>query len=158
MLRYTKEAADMIRANYTYDANRGYILSKYARGNRPAGAIVPVSDYAAGRYGFVSIKLKSKYYQAGAVAWLLAYGTWPDYRIEPSDGIRRYIKLNTLYESNNPTTYTPEERGIRNGVHIAEAPIFGPFVAYYHGRRLGDFDTVAEASAAWFEEDAAWIG
>ena len=158
MSQYTQEAADMIRANYVYDAERGYVMAKYACGNRPAGAIVSVSDYANGRYGFVSIKLKGKYYQAGAVAWLLAYGTWPDYRIEPSDGIRRYIKLNTLYESNNPTTYTPEERGIRNGVHIAEAPIFGPFVAYYHGRRLGDFDTVAEASAAWFEEDAAWTG
>lgn len=99
MLRYTKEAADMIRANYIYDAERGYILSKYARGNRPAGAIIHTSDNGKGGYGFTFIKLGGQNYQAGAVAWLLAYGTWPDYRIEPSDGIRRYIKGNYILKS-----------------------------------------------------------
>lgn len=155
MLRYTQEAADMIRANYTYDANRGYILSKTRRGSRPVDTIIhPIQDDLEGP----SVRLNGIKYNVGAVAWLLAYGTWPSHRVETTNGTKNYLKLNTLYESNNPTTYTPEERGIRNGVHIAEAPIFGPFVAYYHGRRLGDFDTVAEASAAWFEEDAAWIG
>lgn len=150
MLRYTKEAADMIRANYTYDANRGYILSKTRRGGRPIDTIIhPIHDSLEGP----SVRLNGIKYGVGAVAWLLAYGTWPSHRVETTNGTKNYLKLNTLY-----ATYTPEERGIRNGVHIAEAPIFGPFVAYYHGSRLGDFDTVAEASAAWFEEDAAWIG
>ena len=152
MTQYTKEAADMIRANYTYDAERGYILSKYARGSVPPGAII----HSNGSHHTSSIRLKAQSYQTGAVVWLFNYGTWPTAPVRSLDRTTYYPRIMHLYQ------FVPESSSaLLNGViYIPPLAAYdkGRYRAYHHGRALGDFKTTEEASAAWFEEDAAWIG
>lgn len=153
MTQYTQEAADMIRANYIYDAERGYILSKYSRGSVPPGAII----HSRGTHHTSSIRLKAQSYQTGAVVWLFNYGTWPTAPVRSLDRTTRYPRIMHLYQ------FVPEsDFALLNGViyipPLDRGRCKARYETYYHGRRLGDFDTVVEASAAWFEEDAAWIG
>lgn len=114
--------------------------------------------------GYIKIYLKSKYYSAHSLAWLITYGYWvkyPDFEIDHINGIRsdnRIENLRIVTKSQNQRnsgkriTNTSGVHGVNWKPKYNKIPGDGRWVArIWNGPKhvyLGSFKTLHEASIA----------
>lgn len=139
-----------IKDNLEYNPDTGVVSWKLgAFKGKPAGSLSE---------GYVRIRFKRKQYRAHRIAWVLFYGEWPTQELDHIDGNRSNNAICNLREV-TPTQNAQNKhtkRGIPMGVswHKRTKKWQARVMKDYKSIFLGYFDTVEEASAAYWEAKA----
>jgi hypothetical protein len=135
-----------------YNPATGIFRWKYRPGRRTkAGAIVGSVDGG----GYVTIKIDGKTYKAHRLAWLHITGEWPENDIDHIDTVRTNNRARNLRDATslqnqaNKSVQRNNRLGVK-GVALLPSGRFGAVIKVNgQQRRLGVFDTMEEASAAY---------
>ncbi len=147
----TNVSREEVSALLNYDPQTGLFTHKVNGHKRKAGAATGRLDSK----GYVRIRLMGYEFKAHRLAWLLTYGTWPAAEIDhingcPSDN--RIMNLRDVSVAENGWNRKGAMRNNKTGV-LGVCKMDGMFIAQIgvDGRqlRLGAFDTVEEAAAAY---------
>lgn len=147
----TNVSREEVSALLNYDPQTGLFTHKVNGHKRKAGAATGRLDSK----GYVRIRLMGYEFKAHRLAWLLTYGTWPAAEIDhingcPSDN--RIINIRDVSVAENGWNRKGAMRNNKTGV-LGVCEMDGMFIAQIgvDGRRLrlGAFDTVEEAAAAY---------
>lgn len=147
----TNVSREEVSALLKYDPQTGLFTHKVNGHKRKAGAATGRLDSK----GYVRIRLMGYEFKAHRLAWLLTYGTWPAAEIDhingcPSDN--RIINIRDVSVAENGWNRKGAMRNNKTGV-LGVCEMDGMFIAQIgvDGRRLrlGAFDTVEEAAAAY---------
>lgn len=144
-----------------YDPNTGDFMCLVRRGKMVPG----MKAGTINSVGYVILCIHKRLYCAHRVAWLYVHGCWPAAEIDHINGVRTDNRLRNLREAskrqngqnrgaqkNNTSGHKGVMRDIKPGKWIA--------VIFVNGRRerLGTFDDIASAAAAYREAEIKYFG
>lgn len=118
------------------------------------GQIAGCRDESSG--GYWKVGIRGRYYKAHRLAWFYVHGSWPDGEIDHIDrnGFNNSIKnlrvVSRSQNMQNSNMRKPSDTGVR-GVHRLPSGRFRAILTANHvTHRLGTFDTLEQASAAYW--------
>ena len=145
--------AEQVRELLDYNPETGRFTWRIAPRGHKAGSQAGCTD----SYGYVVIRTAGAGHKAHRLAWLIAYGEWPDDQVDHINGDRsdnRIANLRSLTNQGNQQNRRTAHRGIRSGL-LGVSPKRGKWRAQIKvdgkKRHLGLFDTPEAAHAAYLE-------
>lgn len=151
--KLTEITAEQLRELLDYDPESGRFTWRVALPGQKAGSPAGCLD----SYGYVVIRIDGANRKAHRLAWLIAYGEWPDDQIDHINGDRsdnRIANLRSLTNQGNQQNRRTAHRGNSSGL-LGVSPKRGKWRAQIKvdgkKRHLGLFDTPEAAHAAYLE-------
>jgi hypothetical protein len=150
-----REAAlsrEYVASLFEYEAETGHLRRKTRRGNKCAGQIAGglLTD------GYVSVGIDGLPYLAHRLAWLLAYGEWPDRQIDHINGERADNRLSNLRLATNAQNCRNQKprrskSGLKGAAWCDTRKEYVATIRTEPGKRkrLGRFKTAEEAHEAY---------
>jgi hypothetical protein len=145
--------AEQVRELLDYDPETGRFTWRIAPRGHKAGSQAGCID----SYGYVVIRIAGAGHKAHRLAWLIAYGEWPDDQIDHINGERsdnRIANLRSLTNQGNQQNRRTAHRGNSSGL-LGVSPKRGKWRAQIkvdgEKRHIGMFDTPEAAHAAYLE-------
>lgn len=142
--------ADDLRTQLLYDPNTGSFMWL-----KPSSVRVSIGDSAGSvRNGYLQISVNGRRYQAHRLAWLYAYGEWPDGLIDHRDRNPLNNRLDNLREASKAQNgQNSKDRGRVSGYRgvVKCSPNRWSASIKLSGKRiyLGSFKSAEEASSAY---------
>lgn len=135
---------------YTYDPETGKFFNVRAWGKKPAGREAKGSLNAS---GYVQLALSGRPYVAHRLAWLYAYGAWPDGDIDhinrdKTDNRISNLRLVSRSENQLNRKRNRNNKSGYNGVYARDGGYTATIKLNGVRHSLGVYDTFAEARAA----------
>lgn len=140
-------SAESVRTLFHYDAQRGVLVWRVARGKvRPGTEVTSRSESC------VQVMIDGRNYKAHRVIWTWVHGAWPDQEIDHSDGdpFNNRIGNLRLATSSQNKMNRPGKKA-RKGAYLdkRDGRWSARIVAGGRVHHLGRFDTEAEAAEAY---------
>jgi hypothetical protein len=151
--------ASYVRRVFLYDPETGALLWRHRDDVLPrvnkrfAGRPAGCSD---GQYGYISIRLCDRLYQAHRLIWLYMTGDWPADLVDhidgnPANNVWTNLRPATRGENNRNRLTT--RKGRLKGTHLnrATGKWYVQIMLEKRNHNFGQFDTEEEAHAAYVE-------
>ena len=149
-----------LRECLVYDPDTGDLRWKVRRSNVVAGSLAGCVDHRGYRF----VRLDRRLLLAHRIAWALHYGAWPDQDIDHANadkGDNRIANLRLASRVQNiANAHSRSRRGFPKGCYQLKGRQRWYSQIKVNGqiRRLGTFDTVEAAAAAFEREHSAAHG
>ena len=145
-------SADYLRSILAYDADTG-VFTRLVR----TGPNVKVGDIAGGKngQGYIQIRVFGRLRQAHRLAWLFVHGAWPVDQIDHIDGNPGNNRIANLRDVSQSVNQQNQRRATSKSTHgfMGATRSLKRWTALItidgKQRNLGQFDTAAEAHAAY---------
>lgn len=157
-----------LRDLFHYDPETGIVTRKKTASNQVAGKVVGTKPKDGKRIMLkcgktslekrhLSVRVNRKTYQLHRVIWAIYYGEWPKHFIDHIDGVGDHNWISNLQDVTNQLNMQNKRRAQLNnklgvlGVFRSRSGKRFVSVIFVNKKRirLGTFDTVEEASAAY---------
>lgn len=147
--KQAKVDAILIRRILSYDPQTGlftWLEHKCLRKGMLAGC--------ANKRGSIQIYIKNTLYLAHRLAWLHFYGEWPDRQVDHKDMNPQNNAISNLRLALNGQNKANSRAQRNNKLGIKGVTRVGHFRyrAAIQGRKIGEYDTVVKAHAAYMRE------
>lgn len=149
-IKYIELSRNRLIDNLDYNPNTGIFTWKVSKKGRRVGDIAGCED----KYGYIRIRIDDELYLAHRLAWLFAYGKWPDGDIDHIDGITSNNKINNLRDvsksgnaqNRKMAPKSNKSTGILGvSLHRASGKFRATIFVGRKSKHLGCFSTVVEA-------------
>lgn len=151
------DLAERLRKAMSYDGDTGSFVNLVRRGNLSAGA-----NPGCLKRGYVFISFEYRIYPATHLVWLYVYGFLPTHSIDHIDGDTQNNRLTNLREATKGQNNRNKGASSRNKLGVKGVSLLpsGKYQARIGrvGVRLGNFDTIEEAAAAYRQAELSLYG